>query len=143
VHLTATDVSGQVWLQQRAFDKPTDPGLWDTLVGGLVPASDTLEQALERETWEEAGLRLPQVQGLRHGGRIATRRPFPELPHGYVVEVLDWYACTLPEGVLPANQDGEVAAFRRLRPDDVTQRLEHDEVTIDAALVLLAAYGQP
>ena len=141
VHLTAVDPAGRIWLQQRAFDKPTDPGLWDTLVGGLVAAQDTQEQALERETWEEAGLRLPQAQGLRHGGRLFTRRPFRELPHGYVVEVLDWYACTLPADVSPANQDGEVAGFRAMDGDEVTQRLERGEFTIDAALVLLAAHG--
>jgi 8-oxo-dGTP pyrophosphatase MutT (NUDIX family) len=141
VHLTATDATGRHWLQQRAFDKPTDPGLWDTLVGGMVPAKDRLQQALERETWEEAGLRLSQVRGLRHGGRIVTRRPFRELPHGYVVEALDWHACVLPDGVQPANQDGEVAGFACMTEDEVTRLLERDEVTIDAALILLDAYA--
>lgn len=143
VHLTATDDAGQVWVQQRAFDKPTDPGLLDTLVGGMVPASDSVEQALERETWEEAGLRLPQVRGLRHGGRVATLRPFAELAHGYVVETLDWYACTLPRGVAPHNRDGEVAAFSCMPAREVERRLQQDAFTIDAALVLLAAYCIP
>ena len=141
VHLTAMDDAGQVWVQQRAFDKPTDPGLWDTLVGGMVPARDSVEQALERETWEEAGLRVPQLRGLRHGGRITTQRPFAELAHGYVVELLDWYAGTLPAGVVPGNQDGEVAGFRTMAPGELTRRLEAGEFTIDAALILMAAYG--
>jgi 8-oxo-dGTP pyrophosphatase MutT (NUDIX family) len=140
VHLTASAPDGRIWLQQRAFDKPSDPGLWDTLVGGMVPAQDSLEQALARETWEEAGLRLSQVEGLRHGGRVATRRPFAEQPHGYVVEALDWYACTLPHGVAPVNQDGEVAAFECLAPGEVALRLQQDACTIDAALILLAAH---
>ena len=140
VHLTATAPDGRVWLQQRAFDKPSDPGLWDTLVGGTVPASDGLEQALARETWEEAGLRLSQLEGLRHGGRVETRRPFAEQPHGYVVETLDWYAGTLPQGVVPCNQDGEVAAFECLEAGEVARRLQQDACTIDAALVLLAAH---
>ena len=141
VHLTAMDDAGQVWVQQRAFDKPTDPGLWDTLVGGMVPARDSVEQALERETSEEAGLRVPQLRELRHGGRISTQRPFAELAHGYVVEVLDWYAGTLPAGVVPSNQDGEVAAFRTMAPGELTRRLEAGEFTVDAALILVAAYG--
>jgi 8-oxo-dGTP pyrophosphatase MutT (NUDIX family) len=141
VHLVATDARGGHWVQQRAFDKPTDPGLWDTLVGGMVPARDSLEEALARETWEEAGLRLDQVGGLRHGGRLRTRRPFRELPHGYMVEVLDWYACTLPDGVEPCNQDGEVAAFRCMPPAEVELLLQQEAFTIDAALVLAAAYG--
>lgn len=141
VHLAAVDGAGRHWLQQRAFDKPTDPGRLDTLVGGMVPASDDMGQALERETWEEAGLRLKQVQDLRYGGRLVTRRPMAELPHGYVVEVLDWCVGTLPDGVVPHNQDGEVAGFRAVPPGEVTALLERDAVTIDAALVLLAAFA--
>jgi len=141
VHLVAIDPRGGHWVQQRAFDKPTDPGLWDTLVGGLVPAWDSVEEALARETWEEAGLRLAQVRDLRHGGRLLTRRPFRELAHGYVVEVIDWYACTLPDGVMPANQDGEVAGFRCMRPDEAQRLLEREAFTIDASLVLVAAFG--
>jgi 8-oxo-dGTP pyrophosphatase MutT (NUDIX family) len=140
VHLTATTSDGRIWLQQRAFDKPTDPGLWDTLVGGMVPARDSVEEALARETWEEAGLRLSQVEGLRYGGRIETRRPFRELPHGYVVETLDWYAGTLPQGVMPTNQDGEVAAFACVEAAELAMRLQQDACTVDAALILLAAH---
>lgn len=141
VHLVATHPRGGHWVQQRAFDKPSDPGLWDTLVGGMVPARDALEEALARETWEEAGLRLAQLRDLRPGGRLLTRRPFRELPHGYVVEVIDWYACTLPAGVEPANQDGEVAGFRCMPPAEVEMLLEREAFTIDASLVLLAAFG--
>jgi 8-oxo-dGTP pyrophosphatase MutT (NUDIX family) len=141
VHLTAVAPDGAIWVQQRAFDKPTDPGKWDTLVGGLVPAGESLDEALARETWEEAGLRPVQLQGLRRGGQVVTRRPLPEQAHGYVVEVLHWYTGTLPEGVVPQNQDGEVAGFRRMPPHEVQARLEGDEFTVDASLVLLAAYG--
>src|SRR5690606_2148345 len=37
VHLAAWAPDGRYWLQLRAFDKPNDPGKWDTLVGGMVP----------------------------------------------------------------------------------------------------------
>jgi 8-oxo-dGTP pyrophosphatase MutT (NUDIX family) len=129
-------------VQQRAFDKATDPGLLDTLVGGMVPACDGLQQALERETWEEAGLRLAQLRELRHGGRTVTRRPSKEVPHGYVIETLDWYVAVLPEDAVPCNQDGEVAQFLALQPAEVTRRLEAGEFTIDAAVILLDAFGR-
>ncbi|MBO9646401.1 MAG: NUDIX domain-containing protein [Pseudacidovorax sp.] len=141
VHLTALAPDGSVWVQQRAHDKPTDPGKWDTLVGGLVPAGESLDEALARETWEEAGLRPAQLQALRRGGRVTIRRPLPEQAHGYVVEVLHWSTCTLPEGVVPENQDGEVAGFRRMAGAELQALLEVDEFTVDAALVLLAAHG--
>jgi len=143
VHLVALDAGGRHWVQQRAWNKPSDPGLWDTLVGGMVPASEPLAQALERETWEEAGLRPAQLQGLRHGGRVAVRRAPSEVPHGYAVEQLEWYACTLAGGVVPQNQDGEVAAFRCMEAGEVAHCLEQDGFTVDAAAILLAAFGEP
>ncbi|MEP6824582.1 MAG: NUDIX domain-containing protein, partial [Ramlibacter sp.] len=126
--------------QKRALTKPNDPGLWDTLMGGMVPACDSLAQALERETWEEAGLRLDQLEGLTRGGRLVTRRPAADgAGTGYVVEHIDWYRCVLPEGVIPANQDGEVQEFRRMDAREATRRLVRDEFTTEAALILLEA----
>jgi 8-oxo-dGTP pyrophosphatase MutT (NUDIX family) len=136
VHLTGFSPDRRHWVQQRAFDKPNDPGLWDTLVGGAVPASDTFESALERETWEEAGLRPAQLQGLRRGGRVTISRPSAEIPMGYVIEELDWYHCVVPDGVVPVNQDGEVAQFALLDAAEVRARMQHGEFTIDAALIL-------
>lgn len=140
VHLAAKSPRGEHWVQQRALTKPNDPGLWDTLMGGMVPASDTLEQALERETWEEAGLRLDQLEGLAWGGRLTTRRPAGDGGGaGYVVEHIDWYRCVVAEGVVPANQDGEVQEFRRMDAREVARRLVRDEFTTEAALILLDA----
>lgn len=139
VHLAALSPDGRHWVQQRSLTKPNDPGLWDTLMGGMIPASDSMEQALERETWEEAGLRLAQLEQLRWGGRMLTRRPSGESRHGYVVEYLDWYGCVVPEGVVPANQDGEVAQFRLMQPEEVARRMLRDEFTLEAALILACA----
>ncbi|WP_298933658.1 NUDIX domain-containing protein [uncultured Ramlibacter sp.] len=137
VHLMATAPHGGHWLQQRAFNKPNDPGLWDTLMGGMVPASDSLAQALERETWEEAGLRPAQLDGLVHGGRFLTRRPAGDGQEaGYVVEFIDWFRCELAEGVVPSNQDGEVQEFRLMAPAEVVQRLLAGQFTTEAALIL-------
>lgn len=137
VHLAGYSPDGRHWLQQRSLTKANDPGLWDTLMGGMVPASDTLQQALERETWEEAGLRLDQLSDLRHGGRISTRRPTGDGRGGYVVEHIDWYRCTVPDGVAPANQDGEVAQFQLMDGKQVLNGLQRDEFTTEAALILV------
>src|SRR5205085_9907231 len=88
VHLVGFAADGRVWVQQRAFDKATDPGLWDTLMGGQVGAGETVETALARETEEEAGLDLATLHGLEHGERLTIRRPVAE---GYMVEHLDVY----------------------------------------------------
>jgi len=136
VHLVGQSPDGRHWVQQRSLTKPNDPGLWDTLVGGMIPACDSMEQALERETWEEAGLKPRQLAQLRHGGRVAMRRPTDSGLGGYVVEHIDWYRCVVPDGTQPANQDGEVERFALLPPHELLGCLQRDEFTMEAALVL-------
>jgi 8-oxo-dGTP pyrophosphatase MutT (NUDIX family) len=138
VHLAGVSPDGGYWVQQRALTKPNDPGLWDTLMGGMIPASDSLEQALERETWEEAGLRLSQLEQLRYCGRMLTRRPSAESSAGYIVEYLDWYDCVIPEGVAPVNQDGEVSQFRLMRGEEVARLMVGEQFTLEASLILSA-----
>ena len=148
VHLVGRSPNGRIWVQQRALDKANDPGLWDTLMGGMVSAQDTVETALARETWEEAGLYLDALGAVQRGGSITVRRPTGETDDdddnngiGYMVEDTDWYHCTVPDGVAPVNQDGEVAQFLLLEPHELVARLHRNEFTLEAALVLVAALG--
>jgi 8-oxo-dGTP pyrophosphatase MutT (NUDIX family) len=139
VHLAGFAPDGRHWIQQRSLTKANDPGFWDTMMGGMIPACDSLEQALRRETWEEAGLRLEQLAQLRHGGRFTMRRPSRDVCAGYVVEHVDWYRCLVPDGTQPVNQDGEVAQFKLMDAAEVAQRLELDQFTSEAAMTLLSA----
>ena len=142
VHMVGFAEDGRVWVQQRALSKANDPGLWDTLMGGMVSSKDTVQTALVRETWEEAGLHLDQLQAVQMGGRITVRRPTGEPDDdgvGYVIEDTDWFHCTVPDGVVPVNQDGEVEQFLLLAPDDLVARLQRHEFTLEAALILVAA----
>lgn len=139
VHLVGQVSDGRFWVQQRAFDKPNDPGLWDTLMGGMVSAEDTLATALVRETWEEAGLKLADLQAVRRGGRLRTCRPARDGGGaGYVVEDLDWYHCTVPDGVTPVNQDGEVERFVLMDGHALLQKMHNGEFTLEAALIQAA-----
>ncbi len=56
VHLHLLDGSGRLFLQRRSLSKDTNPGRWDTSVGGHVAAGEPVEEALRRETREELGL---------------------------------------------------------------------------------------
>jgi 8-oxo-dGTP pyrophosphatase MutT (NUDIX family) len=141
VHLLGFAPDGRQWVQQRALTKANDPGLWDTMMGGMVPACDSLEAALARETWEEAGLRLDQLQDLRHGGFIMTRRPTAEPGPGYVVERIDWFRSTVPDGLAPVNQDGEVAQFVLIDAAELLARAQRDEFTLEAAMLVAACCG--
>ena len=77
VHLNAYVAADTLLVSRRAAHKQIDPGLWDNLVGGMVPADETLEQALAREAWEEAGLRLDRVRSRSEAARFTCAVPFP------------------------------------------------------------------
>ena len=137
MHLTGRTVDHSTWIQQRALNKKTDPGRWDTLMGGMVSAEDSLQEALARETMEEAGLKLVQLSGLRCVGHFTMRLPNDQ-NNGleYVIERIDWFECVLPDGVVPLNADGEVQQFRRVTQDELEQMLLQDAFTTEAALIL-------
>jgi isopentenyldiphosphate isomerase/intracellular septation protein A len=56
VHLQIVDGRGSMYLQKRAEDKDTQPGKWDSAVGGHVSAGEDLDTALTRELREELGV---------------------------------------------------------------------------------------
>jgi len=133
VHLSGRSARGGFWVQQRAFDKATDPGRWDTLMGGQVAAGETVETTLARETWEEAGLDVATLLELDRGESLTIRRPVAE---GYMVEHIDVYTARLPAGAEPRNQDGEVERFECLTAAALDQRLAGDAFTLEATLIL-------
>lgn len=142
VHLVGAVADGRLWVQQRSQSKANNPGMWDTLMGGMVSAQDSLEQALARETWEEAGLELASLQGLRHGGHVDFSRPSDEAEgQGLMREHIDWFAAQLSESLMPANQDGEVQRFELLHPQTVEAWLVQGRFTHEASLILAAYMG--
>src|SRR3546814_18950698 len=44
VHLNAWTPEGEIWIARRAMTKSTEPGKWDTLVGGLAGAGERSER---------------------------------------------------------------------------------------------------
>lgn len=132
VHLVGTTASRKVWVQRRALDKAVDPGMLDTLVGGLAAFGESTPQTLERETWEEAGLRLAELRKLRDLGKLIVRRP---LHDGYMVEHIEMFSAELPEDLAPQNQDGEVMGFECLAVDDLMDLMRDGEFTFEAVLI--------
>lgn len=130
VHLNAVTPSGQLWLARRSAHKPTDPGLWDTLVGGLVAAGEPPVLALERESFEEAGLYTHEVRKADFLAAFRVERPVPE---GYQREQVEVFSLTLPEGRTPCNQDGEVDLIEAVAPEQVLERILLDQLTLEAA----------
>jgi len=56
IHLHIINSKGEIYLQKRSMHKDTQPGKWDTSVGGHVDLGETIEQALLRETAEELNI---------------------------------------------------------------------------------------
>ncbi len=123
-----------LWIAQRSPTKATDPGKYDNLVGGGVPEGQTPAQALLREGWEEAGLQPAQMSAARAGSVLCLQRDVAE---GLQHEWLYAYDLRLPEGLVPQNQDGEVADFRCLPLDQALALANGEQMTVDAALVTL------
>lgn len=124
----------QLWIAQRAHDKPTDPGLYDNLIGGGVPSHQSPLQALQREAWEEAGLLDAEVQHPRPGRVLRLLRDIPE---GLQFEDLYSYDIALLPGRVPVNQDGEVQGFQCLPIEQALALAAGSTMTVDAALVTL------
>ncbi len=56
VHLHLFNTAGKLFLQKRSMAKDIHPGKWDTSVGGHVNPGETVQEALDREAYEELGL---------------------------------------------------------------------------------------
>ncbi len=135
VHLNAWSPDGRLWVARRALDKSTDPGMWDTLVGGLAGAGESMDTSLLRESNEEAGLVAGDIQD-RSPLRIILRM-HRRLPEGYQVEDVLVSDCVLAESVRPRNLDGEVSEIRLVPVDELWSMVEAGEFTREAELVIL------
>ncbi len=123
-----------LWIAQRSFNKATDPGRFDNLIGGGVPHGQPPHETLVREGFEEAGLPPARLAGARPGRVLRLARDIPE---GWQHEWLYTWDVPLPEGVVPQNQDGEVHAFSLMKPADALALAAGDTMTVDASLVTL------
>jgi 8-oxo-dGTP pyrophosphatase MutT (NUDIX family) len=133
VHLVGVTPAGETWVQQRAFAKSTDPGRWDTLMGGQVAAGESIVDTLARETMEEAGLAIADLRELACCAPVMISRPVRE---GYMVERIEVFRAVVPDGAAPTNRDGEVERFERLADAALVDRLRAGEFTLEATLIL-------
>ena len=133
VHLVGIAPNGATWVQRRTASKSTDPGLWDTLMGGQVAAGERVGTTLVRETMEEAGIAIADLADLEHCAPILVKRPVAE---GFMIERIEVFRGTVPETVVPVNRDGEVERFECLADRALVERLAAGEFTLEATLIL-------
>jgi len=123
-----------LWIAQRSFSKSTDPGLFDNLIGGGVAQGQSAAEALVREGFEEAGLSPAQLAGMRAASVLRVARDIPE---GFQHEWVHAFDVELPAGLVPQNQDGEVAGFSLLPAAAAMDLACGSAMTVDSALVTL------
>jgi 8-oxo-dGTP pyrophosphatase MutT (NUDIX family) len=136
VHLVGLASNGDVWLQHRALSKSTDPGLWDTLAGGLLSAGDSLFSGMLRETHEEAGLLANDLSAIALHGMVQQRR---EVPDGLILEAVWTYSAVVNENARPLNLDGEVMDFNCVSRTQLVAMVAAGQLTQEAALALRMA----
>jgi isopentenyldiphosphate isomerase len=135
VHLSGWSADSKIWVARRALSKATDPGMWDTLVGGLVGYQEDDDRAIVREADEEAGLDEPQILQRTPLRTITTMRR--RVPEGYQIEGVLTCECLLPADVVPQNRDGEVMDIACLEPSKVISMVQAGEFTLEASIVLV------
>jgi len=126
-----------MWIARRSPHKAIDPGLLDNLVGGGIAAGATVAETVAKEAWEEAGLPTALARTARFVGTVEIRRAQPD---GLQLETIFVHDLELPTDAVPVNQDGEVAEFRVVSPDEVARLAANesgpDVITADASLVI-------
>ena len=134
----STPTGPALWFARRSPSKPIDPGLLDNLVGGGIAAGESPDETLVREAWEEAGIDVTLARHARPAGALRVERAVVE---GFQREVVFVYDLPLPDGFVPANQDGEAVEHRCVDTRQALRLIGHedgpDRVTVDASFVVL------
>lgn len=104
------DDAGRILILRRQ-----DNGRWD-LPGGIVDPGEAPAQALVREVWEEAGLRVVPERLAGIFGGVRHRNTYPNGDQlEYTVSV---FVCRIVGGQLEAR-DGEATGFAFVAPEEL------------------------
>lgn len=124
-----------LWIGERAADRPADPGKFDNLIGGGHPFGLTMEENLCKEAKEEAGIDADMAMTAKFIRTIDYRH---ERSEGLRSDTLFIYDLELPEGFIPRNTDGEVAAFRLMPLAEVARLVrDTDQFKFNCNLVVI------
>ena len=157
VQLNLRRDDGSIWIAQRATTKAIDPGLWDAAVAGGLSAGEKPDDAVRRESLEEAGLtnhwhdqiqRASSAPCMRIGRLVAPptpptssnqSAPWPLWPSLCLHHERVWrFELTLPNHWQPSANDGEVMAFQAVRPEAIFSFWQRGEFNYEAACASLA-----
>ena len=137
--ITHTPQGWRFWIGRRSPHKAVDPNKLDNLVGGGISSGESVQQAMIREGWEEAGLPETLLQPLScHSRRTSLRTVARGLHH----ECLHIFDLVLPHTIQPINQDGEVAEFLLMDITELSEAMYQEQLMHDAFLALLDLFAR-
>ena len=135
VQLNAFRPDGSMVVGRRAAHKLSDPDRWDNLAAGMIAAGEADREALAREAYEEAGLKLAHLP-VERGSCFRVQRMVAE---GLMIETVQVFDVRLPADFVPANLDGEVAGFESLPVGAAVDAIERGDFTLQASMAILDA----
>ncbi len=115
VHVWIRNEAGEYLIQQRAWDRDTDPGVWATTAGSVLAGEDSLAAAL-REAAEELGVHLFPEQ-LRRFDRLWTDDRVEDL----------WIAEVLKQPANSPTLNSEVADWKWASKGELKRLIERGE----------------
>lgn len=138
VHCTAyvrTAAGLQLWIGERAHDKPTYPGRWDNTVAGGQPIGLSLRDNLQKECAEEAAIPAAMAAAAVATSAITYVQATPA---GLKPDTLFCFDLEVPASFTPRPMDGEVARFFLLPAREVAEVVRDSErFKPNCALVLI------
>ncbi|XP_063848033.1 uncharacterized protein LOC135093081 [Scylla paramamosain] len=124
----------RIWVQKRAFDKPTYPGMMDSMVGGGVTAGMAPRQVMLKEAHEEAGIPEHLASTAVAAGCVSF---FRESERGLHANTEFVYDLELPPDFVPRNVDGEVDSFEAVTVEEFLSRVTSAKYKLTSVPVAL------
>ena len=112
VHVLVFNRRGELLLQKRYRLKDTEPGRWDTSVGGHVNIGEDIRSAAEREMQEELGIAAHSLSHL-YDHFFSNQQE---------TELVSTFTCIF-EGAFHINRE-EIDEIRFWSTDDIREKLE-------------------
>ena len=124
-----------LWAGERALDRPSAPGQLDNIIGGGQPIGLTIEENLCKEAMEEAGIAREIALTAVRAGEVDYRQARED---GLRTDTLVVYDLELPDGYMPRNTDGEVAAFHLFPVEEIAKIVrETDRFKLNCNLIII------
>ncbi len=125
----------KMWIGRRSFAKGYEAGKLDHLVAGGLPYGISLQENLEKECYEEAGMGRELASKAIATGIVSYKHEY-EL--GGKQDIIYCYDLELPKSFIPKCTDGEVEEFYLMDIEEVAAIVKSsNEFKLNCNLVII------